>query len=776
MRIKLVEIGNFRKHLSTRVELAAEQTVFVGANNSGKTSAMVALRAFLVARERTSFSVEDIPLCHWSAIDAVGDRWCSAAANAKAVAPEPWSDWLPFIDVWLDVSDSEFHFVQKIIPTLDWAGGLLGVRLRLEPTDEAAFRDEYVSLRKANDDLLSNGEAASKNGGDAQSNKSALGLWPTSLLDYLRQKFRVSTTVRALVLDPTKLTEPTHGIATPQTLPIDTEPVDGDPLAGLIFVSEIPASRWFSNPPNSVDDETANANIGARRLSEQLRSYYNKHLDPFDKPTAADLDALRAIESAQTAFNERLENGFDAALKELQSLGYPGVANPRLTISTKLRPVEGLAHDAAIQYAIGGDDNEAVPFKLPENSNGLGFQNLISVVFRLMAFRDAWMRVGKASESAKSREDAGIPPLHLVLVEEPEAHLHAQVQQAFIRRAYGVLRNHKDLKSSPVLSTQLVVSTHSSHVAHAAEFQSLRYFRRRPRRKGEMPMTCVHNLASVFGDGSETTRFATRYLKVTHCDLFFADAAVLVEGPAERMLVPFFIQNREELSALQECYVTWLEISGSHAHRLRPLIECLALPTLVVTDLDAKSGAGSSKEIPRRSAGQKTRNTTLKTWLPQEEALDTLLDLKDEKKVLDHSDARFRVRVAYQTPRTVTLGGKQQEAIPHTLEDAMLYDNLDLFSQLAGDGLIKAFRAAVTTATSSEDLAERVDEALKNGDKAELALNLLELPEPGKLRPPKYIADGLEWLIEELRSRQSDLDLPVPMSAPKKNSGEKPNA
>ena len=35
-----------------------------------------------------------------------------------------------------------------------------------------------------------------------------------------------------------------------------------------------------------------------------------------------------------------------------------------------------------------------------------------------------------------------ICPIHLVLIEEPEAHLHVQVQQVFIKNAYKILRNN----------------------------------------------------------------------------------------------------------------------------------------------------------------------------------------------------------------------------------------------------------------------------------------------------------------------------------------------
>jgi AAA ATPase-like protein len=121
------------------------------------------------------------------------------------------------------------------------------------------------------------------------------------------------------------------------------------------------------------------------------------------------------------------------------------VSDPKPHVATKISPVDGLNHRSAITFEIavvrsGGEVQPVV--RLPEDNNGLGYQNLISMIFRLMAFRDAWMRVGKASRGGDAVE---FEPLHLVLVEEPEAHLHAQVQQVFIKKAYDVLRAHIDL-------------------------------------------------------------------------------------------------------------------------------------------------------------------------------------------------------------------------------------------------------------------------------------------------------------------------------------------
>lgn len=61
----------------------------------------------------------------------------------------------------------------------------------------------------------------------------------------------------------------------------------------------------------------------------------------------------------------------------------------------------------------------------------MGYQNLISMSFKLMSFRDSWINGDR--RKADDEELEAIQPIHLVLIEEPEAHLHVQVQQVFIK-------------------------------------------------------------------------------------------------------------------------------------------------------------------------------------------------------------------------------------------------------------------------------------------------------------------------------------------------------
>lgn len=752
MRLAKIEIGNFRKLVAVRVDLAAEKTVFVGANNSGKTSAMAALHKFLV--DPRGFTINDLSLTHWNEINARGENWEVAYLAQTDLPPAGLDVLVPQIDVWLEVGEGEMHHVQKLLPTLDWNSGPLGVRMRYEPNDMAALQQEYLAARsKRTETLRAAAEAAATAGAASPPN---LELWPQTLMEFLDRRMKALFRVKAYILDPARLQEPEGGRARMQSLSSTSEPVDGNPLEGLVRINEISAQRGLGMPsPRSDGDERVLEARSGRRLSGQLRSYYDNHLDWQDTPELTDLKALEAIDQARRAFDERLAESFQKALTELTKLGYPGVSDPKLRIATKLRLQDGLSHDSAVQYEIAGGGPTAV-HRLPEDSNGLGYQNLVSMVFALMSYRDAWMQVGKAKPSGSV---PGQPaPLHLVLIEEPEAYLHAQVQQVFIRHAYDVLRNLPQLGASPAFATQLVVSTHSSQIAHASDFASLRYFRRLPAEtNAPIPISSVVNLSDVFGDAKDqTARFVARYLKATHCDLFFADGAVFIEGAAERILVPHFVEERKDFEYLRSAYISWLEIGGSHAHRFRKLVEALGLTTLIITDLDAKDPTTGKAVLPARGKGQEARNETVRTWAPKKVLVDELLDLKEEDKAVQHPGG-YSVRTAYQGPVDVTVGKDTGELLANTFEDAVLYSNLAFFEGRAGTGLAKAFKEVVEQATSISDLASKAREAIGTGNKAEFALDLLFSEDVQTLAPPKYIRDGLLWLIAQLERKEAEL-------------------
>lgn len=63
----------------------------------------------------------------------------------------------------------------------------------------------------------------------------------------------------------------------------------------------------------------------------------------------------------------------------------------------------------------------------------------------------------------------------MIFIEEPEVHLHAQVQQTFIRQMWHVLTADAPEGESKL---QLTITTHSSHILDTVDFSKIRYFRR----------------------------------------------------------------------------------------------------------------------------------------------------------------------------------------------------------------------------------------------------------------------------------------------------------
>ncbi len=728
MKIAFVDIQNFRRLKQCRIAFNQERTLFVGANNSGKTSAMDALGKFLKKRR---FVFNDLTLSNHAIINQIGRTWekddCAIPNNL-----DKWESVLPAMDIWIDIADrDELQYVSHLIPTLKWRSGLLGVRFLLQPRDIGElfyiYKEHYKSAKETS----------------ASSKEYQVNLWPRDLCDFVDKTFSEVFALKAYLLDPKKA-----NAEMPQKTIYEMECLDQNPLDGLIKIDMIAAQRGFSDP--DTDDEVDQYSSS---LSAQLRGYYDRHLDPEKNPTPEDLSTLHALETAQAAFDQNLAEKFESAINELQSLGYPGVSNPKITIATNVRAVEGLKHDSAVQYALTEDNK----YKLPEKYNGLGYQNLISMVFLLMRFRDDWMQTGKIKKEKKIKNQR-IEPLHLVLLEEPEAHLHMQVQQVFAKKAYGVLRHDPFLKKHPKFSTQLVISTHSSHVTREMQFSELRYFKRLPKSKECIVGTSkVVNLSDVFGKDDDTDKFVTRYLQTTHCDLFFADAVILVEGSAENMMIPHFIRNKFE--ELNQRYITILSINGKHSHRLKPLIEKLCITTLVIADIDSGLPDEHYKHTqPKRNNDLVSTNYAITGWLMKEASLDLLYDKSFAEKEFEKNETyKHLIRIAYQMPVDAFFNKAKCEMLPSTFEDSLIYTNLQLFKDNSGNGVITKIHNIVNSANDSEDLQEKIYQAVRtfqSDKKAEFALDLIFSYSPDEIEVPIYIKQSLEWLEKQLHQEE----------------------
>lgn len=284
--------------------------------------------------------------------------------------------------------------------------------------------------------------------------------------------------------------------------------------------------------------------------------------------------------------------------------------------------------------------------------------------------------------------------------------------------------------------------------------------------------------------------FLQRYLKLTHCDLFFSDAVILVEGSVERLLLPAMIESAAK--RLRSSALTILEVGGAFAHRFQELIAFVGLTTLVITDLDsvtvktdaekaAAQGAGAEgavdgddedddlkpfeledddeaepggkKKSKKRGStchahveGAVTSNQTLISWIPKRRSVAELWEVTAEQKTLSLAEgSSAEVRVAYQTKVSVTVGAATSQLCGRTLEEAFGLENADWCQAEANRAVGLKLRRAPS---SPEELAEKLHNRVvgKNFDKTRFALEVLASGPLNSWKVPAYIAEGLVWL------------------------------
>ena len=96
---------------------------------------------------------------------------------------------------------------------------------------------------------------------------------------------------------------------------------------------------------------------------------------------------------------------------------------------------------------------------------------------------------------------------------------------------------------------------------------------------------------------SESFRFLKKHIKYKVSELFFSEAAIFVEGFAEDMIIPYYIEKREGLC---KHFVSVFNINGAHGFLYKRLIEALGIPVLIITDLDIECKEESEGRHRRR--------------------------------------------------------------------------------------------------------------------------------------------------------------------------------
>jgi len=648
MKIKTIEIKNFRMLKDIKIEPEAVMSLIIGKNNSGKTSVLDILNFFL---KDGGFSFDDFNI-------STHENFKKLLGASKEDIPDVLDSVKIELKIYIEYTDED---------TLENFFGLHG---NLDPQNnffvfafEYGLRtDRLGELRDAFGKFMAKADNAQK-----------------TIIDYLKKNIKTYCQI--------KIKTQEYG-----NEDISTE-IEFKNVIKVIRFEAIGAKRRVSEDKNSYN------------LSTIVSSYYknNAKQDAF-------LDKKEELEATLSKIDDTLTDcyptTFEGLLRTLKQFGVKDESSSSdIQIVSDISSHNIITNSSKVVYEQGD-------YQLPESYNGLGYINLIYMILEIHNKLDSF----KANDTQKSAD------INLLFIEEPEAHMHPQMQYIFIHHIKEMLTT----KSKELgINLQTIISTHSPHIASQSEFSDIKYFDI----SGQKPVE-VKSISDFMKDeGPENRMFLTRYLTVHNSELFFASKAILIEGPTERLLLPFMMRKiddgKEKIEdKLLSQNVSIIEVGGAYAHKFRGLLKFLNIRTLIITDLDSIGDDGKKCEV---GVGTKTSNQAIKDYLG-DNPLKDLIELSAENKVVDGL-----FRMTYQIP-DVESGYNAR-----TFEDAWIEINKEFINSESTS--LNDFPHNVEESKSSYDLADKIKK------KTEFALDIIfSTKEENQWNTPRYIREGLKWL------------------------------
>ena len=299
-------------------------------------------------------------------------------------------------------------------------------------------------------------------------------------------------------------------------------------------------------------------------MLENLRSVYlqplrdaEQGLRPSRNSQLSRLLHLLSDEAGKQEIAEQLIE-LDAKLKKLRPL-----VDTQTAISGRHSTMLGQQLAQSLNVELTGADFPKLAARLSLivdafeiDRNGLGYNNLIFMAVVL-------------SELVKNADAA----YRSLIIEEPEAHLHPQLQAVLLRYLSSIKSTAGE---KPV---QVFVTSHSPNFASIADLDSIACLI-----EGPNGVEAFHPRSLVFGKGKREK--LKRYLDITRAELFFARRVIFVEGAAELLLVHLFA--RMSGMDLRDHGVSLISVEGLNFDSFLPLFgaKAIRIPVSVITDAD----------------------------------------------------------------------------------------------------------------------------------------------------------------------------------------------
>lgn len=662
MYLSRIHIENFRLLKNVDITFDRNLTLFVGKNNTGKTSVMDAIT--LVLSDRNNLAFDDYPLTARQALyAAVLNYWQNKNLDTfrKSVPTTSITFTIDYSDGVIGNADA---FVIDLDEKINYAVAKISFSISLN-VDVVLNRckEQYDKLIPANPT------------GDDE-NKC--------LMRVVRKNFSDMFNMSIVAVNP----------ANAEDILLKKKA----DLQGLFSLKVIRAER------NMDESDSVNKNP----IGQIMRRLFGTELSDIEAVLQPSIEALhRIVDDANFNLQDQVNTHMDRIMANMMSFGYPSGEQMQLRANTSLALERQLIDDTKLTYS-----SKPAEETLPESHNGLGYKNLIKITMEL-------------HEYARSlRENCTVIPI--LFIEEPEAHMHPQLQTVFVTYLNSFLA--KEVGENRV---QTIITSHSAHVANAVPFKQVRYMNRRLTEVECKSMEEFPTTAETDEEIVKRLDFLQRYMKLSYCDLYFCDKAILVEGASERLLLPNMMEKCRKAGdfegvpiPLTNQYYTIVEVGGAYVHHFFDIVDYLEIPTLIITDIDF---VGSDRKRCQKDMAVRSSNAAINAWCCRQYKISGTVPLE---KVIELAGDAAKRTVKF---RHLEFQKEEYDFHPRSLEEAIINCNRSLFGK------------------SATEMLDFMNEGEK---KTDFALKLLTDSSYIDYKIPLYIKDGLVWLNQQSRGGQ----------------------
>lgn len=555
MKIFKIKIENYRLLKEFSIDLEDELSLVIGKNNTGKTSILTILDKFLNI-EKTKFSLDDFNIDFKKSLKVL-------------------------IETEVDIPESEFNCYNG-----------LGIKLKL--FIKYGDGDNLANISRVMMDL------------DPANNVVVLGFdYILNYSNYLKIKrdysaFKTTESAKKAadasykvkcLYEFLKINHPIYFKVGRKTIGFDQATKKEDETKFIDLIKEkINLKDIINFKYISAKREVANSDSD-KTLSAQTSKIYEKTEISDNQNDVIEIFKDRMTE-ADASLSNVYKTLFSSAIEKVKKFGGIKINESEIEIISTLQHQKLLEGNTTVVYRHDADS------QLPEHYNGLGYMNLISMIFEIEILL----------QDFKKEKESKPSDINLLFIEEPEAHTHPQMQYVFIKNIKELLKEGIKRTDGETRKLQYIISTHSSHVVADSDFDDIKFLKKDDR--DGVTARNLKDLQKEYTIGTTQYQFLSQYLTISRAEIFFAEKAVLIEGDTERILIPTIMKkiDIEEVTEhktagttdpclpLLSQNISIIEV-GAYSQIFEKFIDFLGIKSLVITDLDTIDVGGEACKV-----------------------------------------------------------------------------------------------------------------------------------------------------------------------------------